>query len=97
MVKYVLRLYITGRTQQSLRALDNLQEICEHVLGKDHDVTVIDVLENPTAAEKEKILATPTLVRRSPEPVRKIIGDLSDRDKVLAGLDVSRFHGRAHL
>lgn len=96
MVKYVLRLYITGRTNQSQRAVDNLRTICEQNLGNEHDVTVVDVLENPTAAEYDKILATPTLVRRSPEPVRKIIGDLSDREKVLASLDLARFNGGVH-
>jgi len=93
MVKYVLRLYISGRTNQSQRAVDNLRSICEQVLGSEHDVAIIDVLENPLEAELDKIFATPTLVRRSPEPVRKIIGDLSDRDKVLASLDIPRFNG----
>ena len=90
MVSYKLRLYITGRTQQSQRAIDNLREICESVLHGQHDVSIIDVLENPVAAENEKILATPTLVRKYPEPVRKIIGDLSDREKVLSSLDVAK-------
>lgn len=86
--KYKLRLYITGRTQQSQRALDNLRNICEADLKGLYEIDVIDVLENPGLAEVEKILATPTLVKRLPEPVRKIIGDLSDREKVLFGLDL---------
>ena len=85
---YQLRLYITGRTSHSLRAIENLQRICDAELKGRHEVEVIDVLENPRLAENEKILATPTLVKRLPEPVRKIIGDLSDREKVLISLDI---------
>lgn len=88
MSKFKLRLYVTGRTQQSQRAIDNLRTICEADLKGDYEVDVIDVLEHPSLAENEKILATPTLVKRLPEPVRKIIGDLSDREKVLLGLDL---------
>lgn len=88
MTKFKLRLYITGRTSQSQRAIDNLRSLCESELEGAYEVEVIDVLEHPAMAEREKILATPTLVKRLPEPVRKIIGDLSDRDKVLLGLDV---------
>lgn len=88
MTKYKLRLYITGRTSQSQRAIDNLRALCDRELQGAYEVEVIDVLEHPALAEKEKILATPTLVKRLPEPVRKIIGDLSDREKVLLGLDV---------
>ncbi|MBL8362708.1 MAG: circadian clock protein KaiB [Rubrivivax sp.] len=88
MTKFKLRLYITGRTSQSQRAIDNLRTLCERDLQGAYEVDVIDVLEHPAMAEKEKILATPTLVKRLPEPVRKIIGDLSDREKVLLGLDV---------
>ncbi|MCB1480944.1 MAG: circadian clock protein KaiB [Rhodobiaceae bacterium] len=85
---YRLRLYITGRTSHSMRAIENLRDICEKELRGQFEVEVIDVLENPALAENEKILATPTLVKKLPEPVRKIIGDLSDRQKVLLGLDV---------
>lgn len=85
---YQLRLYITGRTSHSIRAIENLQKICDVALKGRHEVEVIDVLENPQLAENEKILATPTLVKRLPEPVRKIIGDLSDWEKVLLGLDI---------
>ena len=88
MMLFKLRLYVTGRTPQSQRAIDNLREICESdVLGA-YEVEVIDVLEHPALAERDKILATPTLVKRLPEPIRKIIGDLSDREKVLMGLNV---------
>ena len=87
---YKLRLFITGRTPHSIRALENLKAICESELAGQYDVEVIDILENPGLADTEKILATPTLVRKLPEPVRKIIGDLSDREKVLLGLDIFR-------
>lgn len=85
---YLLRLYVTGRTPNSLRAMENLHRICETQLERRYRVEVIDVLEHPELAEAAKILATPTLVKQLPEPVRKIIGDLSDRDKVLLGLDL---------
>ena len=85
---YRLRLYITGRTSHSIRAVENLRKICESELKGQYEVEVIDVLEYPRLAENEKILATPTLVKQLPEPVRKIIGDLSDREKVLLGLDI---------
>lgn len=88
MNRFKLRLYVTGRSSQSQRALENLRRICESELDGSYEIEVIDVLENPVLAEHEKILATPTLVKRLPEPVRKIIGDLSDREKVLLGLDL---------
>lgn len=92
---YLLRLYITGRASHSIRAIENLRKICESELSGRCEVEVIDVLENPRLAENEKILATPTLVKRQPEPMRKIIGDLSDREKVLLGLDIfSSEHAR---
>jgi circadian clock protein KaiB len=90
MTKFKLRLYVTGRTRQSQRAIENLYQICETDLEGAFEVDVIDVLEHPALAENEKILATPTLVKRLPEPVRKIIGDLSDREKVLLGLDLEQ-------
>ncbi len=88
MSNFKLRLYVTGRTAQSQRAIDNLSVICQADLGGQYEIEVIDVLEHPGLAENEKILATPTLVKRLPEPVRKIIGDLSDRERVLLGLDL---------
>lgn len=83
-----LRLFVTGTTTHSKRAIENLRNICESDLKDRYDIEVIDVLEQPVLAENEKIIATPTLVKRLPEPVRKIIGDLSDRHKVLLGLDL---------
>jgi len=88
MSKFRLRLYVTGRSSQSQHAIENLRKICEAELRGVYDIEVVDVLENPVLAENDKILATPTLVKRLPEPVRKIIGDLSDREKVLLGLDL---------
>ena len=88
MTNFRLRLYITGSTPQSQRAIDNLKLICDAELPGVYEVEVIDVLEHPALAENEKILATPPLVKRLREPVRKIIGDLSDREKVLLGLDL---------
>lgn len=87
-MKFRLRLYITGRTPYSQRAIANLEEIIQREFHGEYVAEVVDVLENPQLAEDEKIIATPTLVRLLPEPVRKIIGDLSDRDRVLLGLDL---------
>ena len=90
---YRLRLYVTGLSPTSQRAIDYLFEIVRTQLDERFDVEIIDVLENPVLAEDEKILATPTLVKQLPEPVRKIIGDLSDRDRVLLGLDLIPLQG----
>lgn len=90
MTAYKLRLYVTGRSAQSQRAIENLNRICQADLPGEFSIEVIDVLEHPALAEQAKILATPTLVKQLPEPVRKIIGDLSDRGKVLVGLDVEQ-------
>jgi circadian clock protein KaiB len=87
-VVYKLRLYVTPRTANSQRAISNLHALCQEDLPVRLDVEVIDVTEHPALAERDKILATPTLVKRSPEPVRKVIGDLSDREKVLLSLDI---------
>lgn len=83
-----LRLYVAGQTPKSLQAFGNLNRICEeHLAGKFH-IEVVDLLKNPQLAKGDQILAIPTLVRKLPEPVRKIIGDLSDTDRVLVGLDL---------
>lgn len=87
--KYILKLYITGQTGNSQRALINLENILNNELKGLYTLKVIDVLENPKLAEEDKILATPTLTRILPPPVRKIIGDLSDKEKVLLGLDLT--------
>lgn len=86
---FSLRLYITGKTPKSERTVANLKEICEKVSGVgQYQLRIIDVLESPHLAENEKILATPTLVKDIPPPTRRIIGDLSNAEKVLLGLDL---------
>jgi circadian clock protein KaiB len=94
MKQYVLRLFVNGRTSRSLRAIENLRSICERELAGRYDLSIVDVLERPEVAEEEKILATPVLVREVPPPRRRIIGDLSDRDRVLEGLDLFQPTGR---
>lgn len=85
---YVLRLYVTGKTSKSEIAITNLRRICEQELRGQYELQVIDVLEQPQLAEDEKILATPTLIKKLPPPLRRVIGDLSDKEKVLLGLEV---------
>jgi len=83
-----LRLYVAGQTDKSIRAIRNLNRICaEHLEGR-FTIEVIDLLERPQLAEGDQILAIPTLVRRLPEPIKKIIGDLSNEERVLVGLDI---------
>jgi circadian clock protein KaiB len=85
---YLLKLYVAGNTPNSIRALRTLRNILEQEFQGVYALKVIDVLKNPHLAEEDKILATPTLSKILPPPVRKIIGDLSDREKVLIGLDL---------
>lgn len=85
---WVLRLYIAGQTPKCLMAISNLHRICEEHLSKQFTIEVVDLLERPQLAEGDKIVAIPTLVRRLPEPIRKIIGDLSDTEKTLVGLQL---------
>ena len=85
---YVLKLYVAGNTPNSVRALKTLKNILEQEFNGVYALKVIDVLKNPQLAEEDKILATPTLSKILPPPVRKIIGDLSDRERVLIGLDL---------
>jgi circadian clock protein KaiB len=85
---YVLKLYVAGNTPNSVRALKTLKNILEEEFQGVYALKVIDVLKNPQLAEEDKILATPTLAKVLPPPVRRIIGDLSDREKVLIGLDL---------
>ena len=87
-VRYVLRLFVTGTTSRSQRAIANMRKICEEQLAGKVDLAIIDVYENPEATRELQVVATPTLVKVLPEPLRRIIGDLSDREKVLAGLDM---------
>ena len=88
MIEFKLTLYITGQTPKSQRAIANMQRICEEELAGQYELVIIDVLERPRLAEDQKILATPTLIKELPLPLRRVIGDLSDTEKVLLGLDV---------
>ena len=87
---YDLRLYVAGQTPRSVQALANLKRICEEHLAGRYRIRIIDLLENPQLAKGDQILAIPTLVRAIPQPARRIIGDLSNIDKVLVGLDIRR-------
>jgi circadian clock protein KaiB len=88
-----LRLYVAGQTPKSLAAFANLKKICEEHLAGCYRIEVIDLLENPTLAKGDQIFAIPTLVRKLPEPVRKIIGDLSNTERVLVGLNLRPVFG----
>jgi circadian clock protein KaiB len=88
MHKYLIKLYVTGQTSRSRQAIANLRRLCDVELKGAYEMIVIDVLERPQLAEDEKILATPTVVKELPQPMRRIIGDLSDHDRVLLGLDL---------
>lgn len=83
-----LRLYVAGKSPKSMMAIENLRQVCEEYLPGRYDVELIDLVEHPKLARGDEIIAIPTLVRRLPEPIRKIIGDLSDTDKVLVGLQI---------
>jgi circadian clock protein KaiB len=85
---YDLRLYVAGQTDKSIRAINNLARICKEHLNGRYSIEVIDLLTRPQLAEGDQILAIPTLVRRLPEPIKKIIGDLSNEERVLIGLDI---------
>jgi len=89
-----LRLYVAGRSGRSAAALRNLERICEEHLRGRYRIEIVDLLENPRLARGDQILAVPTLVRRLPPPVKKIIGDLSNADRVLVGLDLSPLPAR---
>ncbi len=85
---WILRLYVAGQTPKSLTAFANLKRICEDHLAGQYRIEIVDLLENPQLAAGDQILAIPTLVRHLPPPVRKIIGDLSNTERVLVGLDL---------
>ena len=84
----ILRLYVAGQSPKSLRAIENLTVICEEHMAGEYEIEVIDLLEQPRLAKGDEIVAVPTLIRALPEPVRRIIGDLSDTDRVLVGLQL---------
>ncbi|MEI8383214.1 MAG: circadian clock KaiB family protein [Planctomycetota bacterium] len=83
-----LRLYIAGKTPKSVTAFENLKRICEEHLAGEYEIEVVDLIENPRLAQDDQIVAIPTLVRKLPEPIRKIIGDLSDTERTLVGLQL---------
>jgi len=83
-----LRLYVAGQTANSIRAFANLKKICEEYLAGEYRIEVIDLLKNPQLAKGDQIIAVPTLVRKLPVPIKKIIGDLANTDRVLVGLDI---------
>lgn len=85
---YLLRLYVAGQTPKCIAAFDNLKRLCEEHLSGRYEIEIVDLLENPQLAQGDQIFAIPTLVRKLPEPMRKIIGDLSNTERVLVGLDL---------
>ena len=86
--KYVLRLYVTGMTPKSTKAIANVQKLCEKHLAGRHELKVIDIYQQPTLAKGEQIIATPTLIKKLPLPLRKLIGDMSDSKRFLVGIDL---------
>lgn len=86
--QWELRLYVAGQTPKSVKAFANLKKLCEEHLQGQYRIEIIDLLQHPELAKQDQILAIPTLVRKLPPPLRQIIGDLSDQDKVLLGLDL---------
>lgn len=87
-MKYILKLYITGDSPRSQRAIANLMRICAQELKNQYELKIIDVLEQPDVAENDKIMVTPTLIKQLPPPLQRIIGDMSKTDQVLLGLDI---------
>jgi circadian clock protein KaiB len=90
--RYKLRLFVTGSTPRSTRAIQNMKQICDENLKGHYDLEVIDVYDDPEATKELQVIATPTLVKILPEPLRRIIGDLSDKERVLAGLNILPLH-----
>ena len=86
--KFILRLYVTGSTGRSLRAVYNLRKLCEEHLPDDYDLEVIDIYEHPEAAREAQIIAAPTLVKKLPIPIRRFVGDMSNTQSILVGLDL---------
>jgi circadian clock protein KaiB len=86
--EYVLRLYIAGTSSKSMRAVANIKEICEGSLKNRYDLEVIDIYQQPVLTKGEQIIAAPTLVKKLPLPLRKFIGDMSDTERILVGLDL---------
>ncbi len=93
--KYVLRLYVTGMTRNSTRAIENLRAICEEYLPGRYDLEIIDIYQHPVLMQGEQIIAAPTLIKKLPEPLRRLVGDMSDKERVLLGLDLRHHRKRA--
>ena len=93
--RFELRLYVAGQSPKSVQAIENLRRVCEEYLPGRYNIELIDLVEHPRLVRGDEIIAVPTLVRRLPEPMRKIIGDLSDTDTVLVGLQIRPKGGRA--
>lgn len=91
--RFVLRLYVTGNTIRSGQAIATIRALCDDYLAGRYELEVVDIYQQPKAAAKEQIIAAPTLVKELPTPPRRLIGDLSDRDKVLVGLDLEKPSG----
>lgn len=90
--KYRLVLFITGRSPNSVRAINNLKSICEQHLPGDYELEVVDIYQNPELAKEEQIIALPTLIKKYPDPLRRLVGDMSDTEKVLRGLGITDFN-----
>ena len=88
--RYVLRLYITGMTRRSMQAVGNIRKICEEHLQGRYDLEVIDIHQQPTLAEGEQIIAAPTLIKKLPLPLRRFIGDMSNTERILVGMDLRK-------
>ena len=86
--KYILRLYVTGMTPKSINAIENIKKICEENLKGRYELEVVDIYQQPEYAKKEEIIAAPTLIKKLPLPLRKFIGDMSNKEKILVGLDL---------
>ena len=93
--KYELRLYVAGQTPKAVRAFANLRKICEEHLAGRYSIDIIDLVDNPALGRGDQILAVPTLVRKLPTPIKRIIGDLSNTERVLVGLDLRPRRARA--
>jgi circadian clock protein KaiB len=91
---YVLRLFITGSTPRSARAISNIRKICEEYLEGRYDLEIVDISQHPTLAEGEQIIAAPTLIKKWPLPLRRFIGDMSQTERILLGLDLREAAGR---
>jgi circadian clock protein KaiB len=87
-IKYVLRLYVTGVTPKSVRAIKNIKQICEEHLKGRYELEVVDIYQRPALLQGEQIVAAPTLIKQLPHPLRRLVGDMSNTDKVLLGLDL---------